>query len=72
MIKRTALVCMILLALTVCAAAEVALTALQLPEGKGLHVKFTPTKRAPAKATTGTRLVAERFAFYPKVLRTAR
>ena len=31
--------------------AEIQLTALQLPEGKGVDVTFTPTERAPAKAT---------------------
>jgi outer membrane protein OmpA-like peptidoglycan-associated protein len=49
--SRMVMIVVASLALAAFAAAEVQLTALQLPEGKGLDVKFVPTKRAPAKAT---------------------
>ena len=41
-------------------AAEIQLTALVLPEGKSLDVKFVPTKRAPAKATMAAVLKFEK------------
>jgi outer membrane protein OmpA-like peptidoglycan-associated protein len=41
-------------------AAEVQLTALQLPEGKGVDVKFTQTNRTPAKALMEANLKYEK------------
>jgi outer membrane protein OmpA-like peptidoglycan-associated protein len=49
-----------LAALATFVAAEVQLTALQLPEGKGLDVKFTKTNRAPAKAMMEANLKFEK------------
>ncbi len=49
-----------LAALAAFAAAEVQLTALQLPEGKGVDVKFTKTNRAPAKALMEANLKYEK------------
>lgn len=40
--------------------AQIQLTTLQLPEGKGIEVKFIPTKRAPAKATMEANLKYEK------------
>ena len=42
------------------AAAEVQLTALQLPEGKGVDVTFTKTDRAPAKSMMQANLKYEK------------
>ncbi len=49
-----------LAALSAFVAAEVQLTALQLPEGKGVDVKFTKTNRAPAKALMQANLKYEK------------
>ena len=58
--SRVVLWMLVVVALAAFVAAEVQLTALQLPEGKGVDVKFTPTNRAPAKATMQANLKYEK------------
>jgi outer membrane protein OmpA-like peptidoglycan-associated protein len=57
---RLALALLILSMTVATLSAEIQLTALVLPEGKSLDVKFVPTKRAPAKATMAAVLKYEK------------
>lgn len=62
MLQRNRMILALAILLTFCALAiaEVQLTALQLPEGKSLNVKFVRTNRAPAKAAMKASLKFER------------